>query len=308
METLTVRLATLDDVPAITKIHCSTVSAWRHPESRAVVAYEDLDLYGRWRNGGPWMSVELCAVHLDALLSAHHQPLVAVAGGKVVGEAEYILSAEAGAFSSLHLSVLYVDVAWQGRGVGSALVAAGIAQAHRLGLPAVTTQPEAGAESFYTRLGFAPWRMAKEMQLRAEGAFPADAARVLEAKDAPPPTLALRIGRYQCGAQGWQTLWPSLELPGWSTLRRWAWRVNLDGGMAILGLREQLTDPSQVDGYAWLLPEAPLEPALGALRGAAATLGFSAVDVLLESGAVARLRERFRLEFQNRIVLWRKDL
>ncbi|MGC9356567.1 MAG: GNAT family N-acetyltransferase [Anaerolineae bacterium] len=307
MTQIEVRPATLDDVLAITAIHCSDVDRWRDPTTREVVAYEDLSLYGRWRNGGPWMSVESCAVHLNALLRAGHIALVAEMEGAVVGEAEYYVNVEPEPYTAFHLSVLYVHRDWQGRGIGGALLEAGLERAKSLRLPQITTQPDEGSQAFYAHFGFNPWRMGREMQLLARGAPPLG-LHPLEVDAGPPATLALRIGRYQCGVQGWEALWPTLVLPGWSDLRRWVWSVDLENGPAILGLREQLTDATQADGYAWLLPEVDLAPAVAALRALAHLQGFGAVDLLLPSAALLELRERFRLDYQSRVEIWLRAL
>lgn len=309
MPTLQIRPATLEDIPGITAVHCSTVTVWRDPLTRAAVPYSQLDLYGRWRNGGPWMSVELAAPHVDALLQAGQLPLVALWEGEVVGEAEYYLTREPGDFAALHLSILYVHAARQGRGIGCALLEAGVQQARAWGLLALTTQPEDPARAFYARHGFAPWRTAHELQvgLGALGPTPALAA-VTSAAPAPAAGLALRIGRYQCGPQAWETLWPALVLPGWSDLRRWVWQGELESGPAVLGLCEQLTDATQADGYAWVAPDAPLTPALSALRAQALAQGFGAVDVLLAVEDLPELRTHFQLGFQMQVELWRREL
>jgi hypothetical protein len=126
----------------------------------------------------------------------------------------------------------------------------------------------------------------------------------LERDTGRPEELALRIGRYQCGVQGWISLWPTLYLPGWSDLRRWLWEVELEGTECLLGLREQLTDSHQADAYAWLPPAVPLVPAVSALQSLGAAAGFSAIDLLLPTAHVPELRRTFRLDHQTRVDLW----
>jgi len=307
MPEIKIRPATLDDAAAIAAIHQSTVDTWKDPATHQRTSYEVLDLYGRWRNGGAWMSVETCAVHLNRLLHEGEIPLIAEIDGVPVGEAEYIISREPAPFASLHLSILYIHAQWQGHGVGQALMDAGIAHALRLRLPALTTQPEKDAEAFYTHLGFAPWHKAKEMQLSTRGA---EVPTVLPYHKGEKPfhSLALRIGRYQCGPQGWHVLKPALVLPPWSDLRRWVWLSESGDGPVVLGLCEQLTDPTQADGYAWLLPDAPLKPVVAALQGLGAEQGFSAVDLLLPAAEVPALKQSFRLDYQTQVTIWRKAL
>ncbi|HDQ35123.1 MAG TPA: N-acetyltransferase [Chloroflexi bacterium] len=307
MSEITLRRAGLADAAAITAVHCSTVDHWRDPHTREIVPATALDLYGRWRNGGPWMSVETCAPHLNQLLLEGHLPLVAELEGRIVAEAEFYCDPEPGPTAALHLSILYVHRDFQRRGLGRMLVQAGCEAALARGLPALTTQPETEAQAFYRRLGFVPWQRHKELQLRAEGKPPAT-LRPLTHKILLPPALALRIGRYQCGAQGWDGLWPALALPGWGDLPRQVWQGTLADTPVLLGLRQQLLDRSQADGYAWLPPQAPLAPAVAALGALAAQAGYHAVDLLLPEAELPALRQTFRLDYQTTVALWRYEL
>ncbi|HOT92272.1 MAG TPA: GNAT family N-acetyltransferase [Anaerolineae bacterium] len=303
-----IRPATLADAAAISAVHCSTVDVWRDPYTRQPTDAATLDLFGRWYNGGPWMSAETCAVHLNALLLRGHGALVAEMEGNVVGEAEFYINREPAPFGPhLHVSILYIHREWQQRGIGQALIEAGVDYARTQHLVALTTQPESEAVGFYQRVGFQPWMRMLEMQATAGGDAPAG----LEPApcDVGPPThLVLRLGRYQCGVQGWETLWPSLALPELKALRRSVWRGELDGMPVVLGLREQFRDPTQADGYAWLPPSAPLRPVVAALRGLAAHAGYSAVDLLLPQDALSELQTVFRLDYQTTVTLWKRDL
>ncbi|MBN1922147.1 MAG: GNAT family N-acetyltransferase [Anaerolineae bacterium] len=309
MAALQIRPATLADVPGITAVHCSTVTVWRDPATRMAVPYAQLDLFGRWRNGGAWMSVEMAAVHVASLLQAGQSVMVATWAGEVIGEAEVYFTHEPGLYAVLHLSILYVHATWQGRGVGQALLEAGVNLARERGLSALTTQPDDAARGFYARHGFELWRMQHELQLETTTSQPAPALMpVTSSEHTPGPEMALRIGRYQCGPQGWEVLWPSLELPGWSDLRRSVWQGNLESGPAVLGLCQQLTDPTQADAYVWVTPEASLAPALRALQALAGAQGYHAVDVLLAKEDIPEARQHFQLGFQTQIELWQRRL
>lgn len=302
---LRLRLATPEDAPGVTAVHVSQQAAWRDPRTRRPVAYAELDLFGRWANGGPWMDVELCAAHLQRLAEHGLPALVAELDGDILGEAEYYLEDEPEPLGrSLHLSILYVRADWQGRGIGRLLLEAGVALAEEVGARALTTQPEdeERVRTFYARNGFSPWYHAQEMQLdtRAEPLPPLTPL----AMDDLPRDLLLTIGRYQSPTQAWDTLWPAFTLPGWSDLRCGVWRV----GDQVLALREQAFDAAQADGYAWLPPGAPLLPALLLLRALGAQMGFSAVDVLVPAAHVPALRAELRLEYQASITLWRRAL
>ncbi|MGC9394603.1 MAG: GNAT family N-acetyltransferase [Anaerolineae bacterium] len=313
---ITIRPATLADAAAISAVHCSTVDAWRDPYTRQPADEATLDLFGRWYNGGDWMSVETCAIHLNTLLLHGHLPLVAEIDGSIIGEAEYYVNREPAPFGPhLHLSVLYIHHDWQGQGVGRALIEAGVEHARAHSCDALTTQPEPEMTGFYRRVGFQPWRRGKEMQTTIANEGLAFALAPLATYHTPPEHLALRIGRYQCGVQGWETLWPALALPELTALRRGVWQGELDGdpstssGQApvMLGLREQFRTPTQADGYAWLLSSASLMPAVAALRALAAQEGYSAVDLLLPEDSLPELRTTFRLDYQTTVDLWIKE-
>ncbi len=306
---LEIRPATLEDICGITAVHCSTVTVWRDPLTHTPVPYAQLDLFGRWRNGGPWMSVEMAAVHVAALLHSGQCVMVATWDGEVIGEAEYYFTDEPEPYAVLHLSILYVHAAWQGRGVGQALLDAGMQLARERGLPALTTQPDDDARGFYERHGFGLWRVQHELQLETTTSQPVLTLTPVSSQvQSPGPGMALRIGRYQCGPQGWEVLWPALELPGWSDLRRCVWQGDLESGPAILGLCQQLTDPTQADAYVWMAPEASLVPALRALQALAGAQGFHAVDVLLATDDLPEVHRHFQLGFQTRLELWRRQL
>ena len=305
---IVIRPATLADAGAISAVHCSTVDTWRNPVTRQATDYAALDLFGRWYNGGPWMSPDLCAIHLNALLLAGHLPLVAVVENQVIGEAEYFVNHEPEPFgSSLHLSVLYIHKHWQRRGIGGQLIDVGVEYARTLGCITMTTQPESEAMDFYQRAGFRPWRRAKEMQIKTQGEFPDELTSVTK-NTGVPENLAMRIGRYQCSAQGWDVFWPTLALPGFTDLRRSLWAGELAGAPVVLGIREQLRDPSQADGYAWLPSAAPLTPAVSALRALGAREGYNAIDLLLSEDALPDLKTKFRLDYQTTLDLWRREI
>ena len=81
----------------------------------------------------------------------------------------------------------------------------------------------------------------------------------------------------------------------------------LAGSPVILGIREQLHDPTQADGYAWLPPSASLAPTVDALRALGAREGFNAVDLLLPEDALPDLKAQFRLDYQTTIDLWMRE-
>lgn len=124
-----VRIASFDDVKGIVEIYCFSVSMWtRYINGREVKArYEDLTVAERWSRGGPWMSVETRAVHLNCLLVNNQYPLVAELNGRVVGELELYIGKEKGSLGKCgFINVLEVHRDYRRRGVGRVLVSKAI--------------------------------------------------------------------------------------------------------------------------------------------------------------------------------------
>ena len=142
---LRVRKATLDDVKGIVDVH---------------TAGEDLSglsVGERYLRGGPWMSVETCSVHINALLLDDQLVAVAELDGRIVGEAEVFFSEEllGGKTRRIaHLDVIEVHPDFRGRGIGRALVEFVEEIARERKVQFLTVQPEEGAVGFYRKLGF----------------------------------------------------------------------------------------------------------------------------------------------------------
>lgn len=310
MEELRIRPATLADAAAVTAIHCSHVETWRRGGKGEPVSYEALSLYERWLHGGPWMSVETCAVHLNRWLRAGHPVLVAEVGGRVVGEAEFVENPEPPPYGpALHLSLLFVHARWQGQGVGRALVEAGAGLAKERGRLSLTTQPERTAEPFYARVGFEPWLWLREWQAETlKGDAPLMVDPALHAPYPEGTGVVLRAGRYQCGRQAWDDLLPHLALPELQRLPWGRWRVLLpDGGGAWLGVSAQPLEPSQADGFIWAPPQADLGVLVETVQHLAGRLGFAYVDLLLEEPEGQALAAARGFEAQNSLTLWRRN-
>jgi len=150
-----IRPATLDDIVAITEVHKGDVSEWYHVsgETSEPVPYESLSVFERYMAGGPWMSVETCAIHVNQLLLHDLPPIVAVLDGRVVGEAEFYIGDEGVPYGKcLDISVLYVHPEAQGRGIGGALLKYLIDRAERKECRCMTVVP--GPRGFYQHFGF----------------------------------------------------------------------------------------------------------------------------------------------------------
>ncbi len=142
---LRVRKATLDDVRGIVDVH---------------TAGEDLSglsVGERYLRGGPWMSVETLAIHLNNLLLDDQLVTVAELDGKIIGEVEVLFSEEpiGGELRRIaHVDVIEVHPDYRGRGIGRALIEFVEEIARERNVQFLTVQPDEDAMGFYGKLGF----------------------------------------------------------------------------------------------------------------------------------------------------------
>jgi GNAT superfamily N-acetyltransferase len=127
MSQITVRQAVLADAARITDLNNANVANWirRDVNGDEIPAeYEDLSLFERWLNAGPWASVEMCAVHLANLLrDVDGIPLVAEMNGQVGAEAEVFIGREPEPFGHhINVTKLIVHPNYADVGLGSALL------------------------------------------------------------------------------------------------------------------------------------------------------------------------------------------
>ncbi len=208
-----VRGAHLDDVSAICRAHLSEVPRWtRSRENGEVeeVRYEELTLFQRWLHGGPHMSPELCAVHLNHLLLAGQTALVAEdEEGRVVGEIEVIEGEVRDLGRTAHVSVLNVEAPARRKGAGRALVEEVEARARENGCAWLTTRPADDAVPFYERLGISR-RLRRQVEvvidLERPLPEPPEASEIVSPLDEyrPLSTRHMLLGCTQSPFQNWQ--------------------------------------------------------------------------------------------------------
>lgn len=208
-----VRAARLDDVSAICRAHLSAVPRWTRFQEDGKgeeVRYEELTLFQRWLHGGPHMSPELCAVHLNHLLLAGQTAWVAEdENGRVVGEIEVLEGEERDLGRTAHVSVLNVDAPARRMGAGRALVEAVEARARANGCAWLTTRPADDAVPFYERLGISKrLRRPMEVEIDLEHPLPEppEASEIVSPLDGYRP-LSIRhmvLGCTQSPFQNWQ--------------------------------------------------------------------------------------------------------
>jgi GNAT superfamily N-acetyltransferase len=154
---LRIRLARLDDAAAIVDVHLSHVPRWYRQigNKQHEVSYGDLTLDERFGFGGPWMSLETCAIHLNNLLLQRHMPLVAEENGRVVGEMELFVSREGMSYGkNCHIGLLYVHKEAEGRGIGRMLVERAVRYAEENRCDTITVASVQMCEEFYRKCGF----------------------------------------------------------------------------------------------------------------------------------------------------------
>ena len=154
---INVRIASLDDVRGITNVHCSDITEWYKwiGNKQATAKYEELSISERFLHGGPWMSVETCAIHINYLLTSGQYPLVAEYNGKIVGELELIIGPEKGVLNKTgFIDILVVHRNFRRRGIGTFLVNRAIEIAKEKKCNTLSVWPEKRAIPFYEKCGF----------------------------------------------------------------------------------------------------------------------------------------------------------
>ena len=129
MNAITVRRATLGDIPGICHVNRS----------------ED----------GPWAEYESCLDSIKTRLENGFYMQVAEIEGSIVGHGEWIISDEPRG-KTCYLGQLQVDTDWQFCGVGRKMISNGVSYARAAGCPMVTLIPEqeTHSEIFYGKCGF----------------------------------------------------------------------------------------------------------------------------------------------------------
>jgi hypothetical protein len=152
-----IRLARLDDAAAITDVHRSHVSRWYRVigNEQHDMSYDDLTLDERFGFGGPWMSVETCAIHLNNLLLRRCLPMIAEQEGRVVAEMELFVGREGPRYGmNCHIGLLFVHPEYMGRGIGNKMVDRAVEMAKERNCDTLTVASDENHENFYRHCGF----------------------------------------------------------------------------------------------------------------------------------------------------------
>lgn len=252
--TIDVRRAGLDDSGAVSALFCARIPVWQriNPQGQVEnVPYEALTVYERWLHGGPWMSIETCAILLNHLLMGAGVALVAVEQARVTGYVEAYHSIEPEPFGrSLHIAQLIAD----DPNVERALLEGLNGQAKALKCQHVTVTRVGGSSPYDERYHVEPLSMVRRYNLPArQGQIFYRAVEHLNADPAQINGWCMPVGRFDCSRQHWEMLWS----PKWETIpemrqRRTARRhFSAAGQDAFMFCREHLYDPRSAEIYLW---------------------------------------------------------
>lgn len=284
-----VRLATLQDAAAITEIHCSNIPRWLRfgADGAATPAdYADLSIYERWLHGGPWLSLETCAIHLNRLLAGTGTPLVAEVDGEVLGTAEVYENMEAAPFGHhLSIGVLYIQPDRQRQGIGHALLDYIVTMADLMKCERLTVDAPDVPE-FYTRFGFKPLLSARRVRIptQAGRAF-YQASDLTERSAEQIKGWYMPLGRTVASRHAWQSLFPldwAAGLPEVLNVPMSHLKITAAGQSAILLLKEA-DEPESALGECSVLcwSSRPLSaPLLAAIRDRAHREGYATITTL----------------------------
>ena len=294
MTSITVRTATLDDTAAITAVHTSNVERWqRLLASGAVedVDRADLNIYERWQYGGPWMSVETCAVHLTHLLRGAGIPVVAELEGRVVGHGEAFAGEEPAPFGKhLQVSVLFVHAEYAGRGVEQALLNHMVAVARELDCQRVCIGNE-DAQQFYAGEGWRKLTVVRPVTwLPRTGQVFYQSTPHPSADPAQIKGWSMPLGRGQSARQEWESRWPTLwmAVPQLRDQRVERLKFTAAGGTLFVMYAESIYDQRWAHVYVWA--GTPLTgPMVTAINDRAHKLGFRRLSSVVTGESFAFL-------------------
>lgn len=295
-----IRPASPADAPAISAVHCSSVSAWKTWDADGAprpARYADLTPCQRWQNGGPWLDAGACARHLTRLLAAGGVALVAERNGRVLAEAELHLADEPPPYGrNLNLSTMYVHRNHQGQGIGAALMRHALTLAESEGCDTFTVA-HAEAPDFYKKYGL---RLAERWTRYAVSTHTRSAvARYLAQPlpDAPYESIrgrAMPIGRYQNAHHDWERTRPGAapDFDEWRGLRLERHALKLGLTRAAVVFEEVPSSVGVANTFLFVQSGFFNHALFDAIRDFAARLGFAGLHCFARSdsrlpGAVA---------------------
>jgi ribosomal protein S18 acetylase RimI-like enzyme len=252
---LKLRHARLDDAGQICDINRSHIERWyrKIDAEQYEVPYDSLSISERWGFGGPWMSIETCAIHLNNLLLKHQLPIVAQIGEELVGVMELFLGKEAAPLgNNMHIGLLYVKKGHTGKGVGRALVEKAFNLAAEHGCDTVTVASSQANETFYEKCGFERSRAMIEIEV-----IPKESDVAIKPLRAPLNVQSFArgksmvIGRYQSSSYHLFELQDACATPDFLSARRETVFAEVSGYPSLFAFVKYGVQPQTAEVYAW---------------------------------------------------------
>ena len=259
MSQITVRQATLADAAHITALHNANIPQWTRdggengPEA---AAYEELTLYERWRVGGPWASVEMCAVHLANLLRAGDGiPLVAEVEGQVGAEAEIFIWREAEPFGHhINISKLTVHPDFAELGLASALLTYIVNIGQAIHCKRITAADGEADAALYEHHRFTRAHQGQQIAFAAQAGRVFYRASPLENFD-PAQIVGwhMPLGRYRSAREEWERMPPDFwnSVPEIVEVDSARLHITVTGHEAFALMQQDRDMPERVHLYLW---------------------------------------------------------
>jgi GNAT superfamily N-acetyltransferase len=289
-----VRQASLGDAGAISEVYKSLVKQWKRADDPQSLRYDELGLFDRWQYGGPWFSVETCAVWLGHLIERNDGiPLVAELDNEIVGHAEVFIAQEAEPYQHhINISIMCVKEGAHRKGVGTALVRYVEQMAAVLNCQRVTiAYPD--PQEFFGKLGYTQSVARHRLTLSAEEGRVFYKARDL-ADDSPEQiqNWFMPLGRFQNSREEWERMYwkiwsgvPELVEARWHRLH-----IDLTGQPGILHLHQHREDPEMVTARLWTKNQVSTH-ILSAVRDRAARLDYQRITTIVDADTRPLLKD-----------------
>lgn len=259
MSQITVRQATLADAASISALHKATIGTWhrRTPDGEWVPApYEELTLFERWLNGGPWASVEMCAVHLANLLRGTDGiPLVAELDGQVRAEAEVFIGREPEPFGyHINLSKFIVHPDFADAGLSSALLTYIVQIGQAIRCKRITVADGEANAALYEHHQFSRAHTGQQIVLPArEGRVFYQASDLKSFDPAQIEGWYMPLGRYQNARQEWDRMAPGFwnSVPEIVEIETARLHFVVTGQEAYALMQQDRDQPERVHAFVW---------------------------------------------------------
>ncbi len=259
MSQITVRQATLADATSITALANAAIPAWtrRTPAGELIPAsYEDLSLFERWLNGGPWASVEMTAVHIANLLRGSDGfPLVAEIEGRVGAEAEVTIGHEPEPFGHhINISRLIVHPDYGESGLDSALLRYILQIAEAIRCKRVTVADGEPNAALLEHMHFNRAHNGQRIVIRSqEGRVFYKASELKTFDPAQIEGWHMPLGRYQSARQEWDRMPPGFwnSVPEIVEPESARLQITVTGQEAYALMQQDRYQPDRVHAYIW---------------------------------------------------------